>query len=182
MRHPTLSRITSLHTCASDHPWNDTLPSLVGNAMCATWTHPYWNRRQKAFFALWILTCASRRTHSPAQYRLGPDWLLLRCLNHRRIIAGGSRRGRHPPDREIQRRRARDSAKQRGSARQVSVSDRQQRERVGRELYCWRQELRAGRLQREELDDHRQMIRPDRGERVGTEIGQDLLGKIEQMR
>jgi hypothetical protein len=32
------------------------------------------------------------------------------------------------------------------------------------------------------LDDHRQMIRPDRGERVGTEIGQDLLGKIEQMR
>jgi glycosyltransferase involved in cell wall biosynthesis len=53
-----VGRITSLRSRASDHPWSDTLPSLVGKAIRATWSQPYWNRRQKAFFSLWVMTCA----------------------------------------------------------------------------------------------------------------------------
>ena len=53
-----VGRITSLRARAIDHPWNDTLPGLVGKAIRATWHQPYWNRRQKAFFALWVMTCA----------------------------------------------------------------------------------------------------------------------------
>ncbi len=53
-----VGRIASLRQRASDHPWNDTLPALFRKAIRATWNQPYWNRRQKAFFALWVLTCA----------------------------------------------------------------------------------------------------------------------------
>jgi hypothetical protein len=53
-----VGRITSLRARASDHPWSDTLPGLVGKAIRATWNQPYWNRRQKVFFALWVMTCA----------------------------------------------------------------------------------------------------------------------------
>ena len=53
-----VGRIASLRARASDHPWRDTLPSLVGEAIRATWNQPYWNRRQKAFFSLWVMTCA----------------------------------------------------------------------------------------------------------------------------
>jgi len=53
-----VGRISSLRARASDHPWNDTLSGLVGKALRATWNQPYWNRRQKAFFSLWVMTCA----------------------------------------------------------------------------------------------------------------------------
>jgi len=53
-----VGRITSLRARAIDHPWKDTLPGLVGKAIRATWNQPYWNRRQKAFFSLWVMTCA----------------------------------------------------------------------------------------------------------------------------
>ena len=53
-----VGRIASLRARAIDHPWNDTLPSLVRTAIAATRKQPYWNRRQKAFFALWVVTCA----------------------------------------------------------------------------------------------------------------------------
>jgi hypothetical protein len=53
-----VGRIASLRARAADHPWNDTLPGLVRTALAATRKQPYWNRRQKAFFALWVMTCA----------------------------------------------------------------------------------------------------------------------------
>jgi glycosyltransferase involved in cell wall biosynthesis len=53
-----VGRIASLRSRASDHPWNDNLPSLVSKALSATWKQPYWNRQQKTFFALWVATCA----------------------------------------------------------------------------------------------------------------------------
>ncbi|HEV2169767.1 MAG TPA: glycosyltransferase family 2 protein [Candidatus Binatus sp.] len=53
-----VGRIASLRARKGNHPWDDTLPELVRKAMRATWNQPYWNRRQKAFFAAWVLTSA----------------------------------------------------------------------------------------------------------------------------
>jgi hypothetical protein len=54
-----VDRIRSLRESPRDHPLSDRLPDLTLRALSATWRHPYWNRRRKAAYSLWILFCST---------------------------------------------------------------------------------------------------------------------------
>lgn len=47
-----VARIQSLRESPSDHPWPDSLPSLIQRAISATWRQPYWNVRRKLAYTV----------------------------------------------------------------------------------------------------------------------------------